>query len=86
MGHNFQQQHCSSKRRHNRRSASWIRTPKKSRIFNTKKIPKLIQDYNNMALGLTILNTEKDTNLQESAAKKVKGVVHKEKKDNRQKI
>ena len=42
-----------------------------SRILNDEKSMELIVDYNNMAVGLEMLNAEKDANAKESATKKV---------------
>ena len=42
-----------------------------SRILNDKNSTELIVDYNNMAVGLAMLNAEKDVNSKGSAAKKV---------------
>ena len=46
-------------------------TNRYSRILNDEKSLELIVDYNDMALGLEMLNAEKDVNAKESAAKKV---------------
>ena len=42
-----------------------------SRILSDKKIMELIADYNDMAVGLAMLNADKDVNAKELAAKKV---------------
>ena len=42
-----------------------------SRIINYKKSMELIMDYNDMSVGLEMLNAEKDANAKESADKKV---------------
>ena len=42
-----------------------------SRILNNEKSMELLVDYNDLALGLAMLNTEKYANTKESAAKKV---------------
>ena len=42
-----------------------------SRILNDENSMELIVDYNNMAVGLTMFNAEKDANAKYSAAKKV---------------
>ena len=42
-----------------------------SRILNKEKSTELIVDYNDMAVGLAMLNAEKDVNSKGSAAKKV---------------
>ena len=38
-------------------------------IMNDKKGLENIQDYNDMAVGLAMINAEKDTNTKDSAAK-----------------
>ena len=42
-----------------------------SRILKSEKSMELIVDYNNMAVGLAMLNAENDENAKESEAKKV---------------
>ena len=42
-----------------------------SRTLNDEKSMELILDYNNMTKGLAMLNSEKEENSKESAAKKV---------------
>ena len=42
-----------------------------SRIMNDKKGPEKIQDYNNMAVGLEMMNADKDTKTKDSAEKRV---------------
>ena len=46
-------------------------TNRYSRILNDEKSMELIVDYNDMAVGLAMLNAEKDVNAKELAAKKV---------------
>ena len=46
-----------------------------SRILNYKKSMELILDYNDMSVGLAMLNAEKETNAKESEAKKVEETV-----------
>ena len=43
-------------------------------IMNDKKGLEKIQDYNNMAVSLAMMNAEKDTNTKDSAAKEGGGV------------
>ena len=42
-----------------------------SRILNDNKSMEIIVDYNNMSVGLEMLNMEKEANAKESTAKKV---------------
>ena len=48
-----------------------------SKVLNDKKSLELIQGYNDMAVGLAMLNAEKDVNAKESAAKKVEEAAEK---------
>ena len=43
-----------------------------SRILNDEKSMEIIVDYNDMSVGLEMLNVEKDANAEESAAKKAR--------------
>ena len=49
-------------------------------ILNDKKTMELILDYNGMAVGLAMLNAEKDANAKESADKKAKEATYMAKK------
>ena len=46
-------------------------TNRYSRILNDRKSMELIADYNDMDVGLALLNAEKDVNTKELAAKKL---------------
>ena len=52
-----------------------------SKVLKNNKCLKLIQDYNDMTVGLEMLNVEKDVNAKESQAKKVEEAAKKENKN-----